>query len=104
MNSNALAANNSATQKLRKERGQSLEALISTFMLSIEQNTDIGEDVIQANDNEDDTQLPSRPPGHSSIFGDLFAIKTPTKHFNQIAFAEQQSWIRGPSQCLIYIR
>lgn len=99
-----LTTNNSATQKLRKERGQSLEALICTFMQSIEQNTDYGEDVIQTNENEDDFQLPSGPPGHSLIFGDLFGIKTPTKHCNQIAFAEQQSWIRGPSQCLIYIR
>lgn len=71
-------------------------------MQSIEQNTDVGEDVIQSNDSDNDILMPLRPPGHNLIFGDLLGIKSP-KHFNQIAFAEQQSWIRGPSQCLIYI-
>lgn len=71
-------------------------------MQSIEQNTDVGEDVIQSNDSDNDILMPLLPPGHNLIFGDLFGIKSP-KHFNQIAFAEQQSWIRGPSQCLIYI-
>lgn len=72
-------------------------------MQSIEQNTDVGEDVIQTNEIDEDIQVPSRPPGHSLVFGNLFDIKSPSKHVNQIAFAEQQSWIRGPSQCLIYI-
>lgn len=65
---------NSASQKLRKERGQNLEALIRTFMQSM------------------------------NVFGNLFDLKSPSRHLNQLAFAEQQSWTRRPSsQCLIYV-
>lgn len=71
-------------------------------MQSIEQSTDVGEDVIQMKENyNDDVDL--QPPGHSLIFDDLFGIKHSVKHVNQISCAEQQNWIHGPSQCLIYI-
>lgn len=94
---------NSVTQKLRKERGQNLDAFICTFMQSIEQssNTDIGEDVIEMRDGKANERKP-KPPGRNLVFGDLFGIKNTIKSSNQI-LAAQQSWIHGPSQCLIYI-
>lgn len=71
-------------------------------MQSIEQSTDIGEDVIEMKEiNTGDKKI--RPPGQSLIFGDLFGMKSANKHVNQYTFAERQNWVRGPSQCLVYI-
>lgn len=89
------------TQKLRKERGQNLDVFICTFMQSIEQSTDFGEDVIEM--KEPKVHNTKHPPGHSLIFGDLFGIKTMNKKINPSMFAEQRRWIRGPCQCLVYI-
>lgn len=89
------------TQKLRKERGQNLDAFICTFMQSIEQSTDVGEDVIEM--KEPKIFNTKHPPGHSSIFGDLFGMKTMNKKINPSRFVEQRRWIRGPCQCLVYI-
>lgn len=72
-------------------------------MQSIEQSTDVGEDVIQMKDDYHHYDIESQPPGHNLIFDDLFGIKHSVKHVNQISCAEQQNWINGPSQCLIYI-
>lgn len=91
------------TQKLRKERGQNLDAFICTFMQSIEQSTDVGEDVIEMKEIKPTDGKP-RPPGQSLIFGDLFGMKSSYKQPNKEALAEQMRWIRGPSECLIYIR
>lgn len=107
MNSSSISGNstiyNSVTQRLRKERGQNLDAFINTFMQSIEQssNTDVGEDVIEMKDSKLSESKP-QPPGRSLVFGDLFGMKSSMKSAN-ITIASQQRWIHGPSQCLIYI-
>lgn len=105
-NNSNLAGNStiysSVTQKLRKERGQNLDAFICTFMQSIEQSTDIGEDVIEMNEIKS-IEIKSQPPGQNLVFGDLFGIKSSLKHPNKEALAEQMGWIQGPSECLIYI-
>lgn len=89
------------TQKLRKERGQNLDALICSFMQSIEQSTDFGEDVVGMKESK--IHNTKHPPGHSLIFGDLFNVKTVNQKINPSMFAEQRRWIRGPCQCLVYI-
>lgn len=91
------------TQKLRKERGQNLDAFVSTFMQSIEQSssTDIGEDVILIRDiNTESAQ--NEPPGRNVVFGDLFELKSPS-HSN-LPFVFTKPSVYGPTQCLIYIR
>lgn len=96
---------NSVAQKLRKERGQNLDAFIHTFMQSIEQssNTDIGEDVIMMKEIDSEHERP-QPPGHNSIFGNLFGLGPATAHHNHASFGVRQHPAKGPSQCLIYIR
>lgn len=105
-NSSSLAGNStiysSVTQKLRKERGQNLDAFICTFMQSIEQSTDVGEDVIEMKEIKPNEMEP-HPPGESLIFGDLFGLKSSFKQPNREALAKQMRWIQGPSECLIYI-
>lgn len=96
---------NSVAQKLRKERGQNLDAFIYTFMQSVEQssNTDIGEDVIMMKGIESEQHRP-QPPGRNSIFGDLFGLRPAMAHHNHASFGVRQHTAKGPSQCLIYIR
>lgn len=91
------------TQKLRKERGQNLDAFICTFMQSIEQSTDVGEDVIEMNETHSNDAKPQSPPGVSLVFGDLFGMKSAFKQPNREALAEQLRWFQGPSECLVYI-
>lgn len=69
-------------------------------MQSIEPNTDIGEDVILMNDSKNISKKP-QPPGRNFVFGDLFELKYSMKYLNQTI---QMHSVRGPSQCLIYIR
>lgn len=90
-------------QKLRKERGQNLDAFICTFMQSIEQSTDVGEDVIEMNEAKPTEAKPQSPPGESLVFGDLFGMKSAFKQPNREALAEQLRWFQGPSECLVYI-
>ncbi len=91
----------SVTQKLRKERGQNLENFVTNFMQSIEPNaTDVGEDVILMNDSKIASKKP-QPPGRNFVFGDLFELKYHQKYLNQTVEVHS---VRGPSQCLIYIR
>lgn len=92
----------SVTQKLRKERGQNLDAFICTFMQSIEQSTDFGEDVIEMKEIESNEKNP-QPPGQSFIFGDLFGVKSSIKQPSREALAEQMHRIHGSSECFIYI-
>ncbi|XP_031628078.1 sorting nexin-14-like [Contarinia nasturtii] len=105
-NSSNLAGNStiysSVTQKLRKERGQNLDAFICNFMQSIEQSTDVGEDVIEMKETKPNDIKP-HPPGVSLVFGDLFGVKLSFKQPNKEAFAQQMRWLEGPSECLIYI-
>lgn len=105
-NSSSLGGNStiysSVTQKLRKERGQNLDAFIATFLQSIEQNTDVGEDVIEMKEVKPSDSKP-HPPGKSLVFGDLFAMKSAFKYPNKESLAEQMRWFHGPSECLIYI-
>lgn len=105
-NSSSLAGNttiySSVTQKLRKERGQNLDAFICTFMQSIEQSTDVGEDVIEMKEIKPG-EMKIHPPGQSLVFGDLFGMKSSFKQPNKEALAEQMRWIQGPSECLIFI-
>lgn len=93
------------TQKLRKERGQNLDAFIGTFMQSIEQSssTDIGEDVILIKDTNTEATGRNKPPGQNVVFGDLFELKSPTNHTNLPVIFTKSS-VYGPTQCLIYIR
>lgn len=90
------------TQKLRKERGQNLDTFICTFMQSIEQNTDVGEDVIEMKEVKP-TDTKPQPPGQNLVFGDLFGMKSAFKYPNKDALDEQMRWFQGPSECLIYI-
>lgn len=88
----------SVTQKLRKEKGQSLDAFMVTFMHSIEQSPDIGEDVIQLKDK---VKKKYKIPGQSVVFGDLFELKKASKNTHTTTLLSHS--VRGPSQCLIYI-
>uniref|UniRef100_A0A8D8HSR3 Sorting nexin-14 n=3 Tax=Culex pipiens TaxID=7175 RepID=A0A8D8HSR3_CULPI len=88
----------SVTQKLRKEKGQSLDAFMLTFMHSIEQSPDIGEDVIQVKDK---VKKKYKLPGQSVVFGDLFEVKKASKNTHTTTLLSHS--VRGPSQCLIYI-
>lgn len=96
----------SMTQKLRKERGQNLDSFISTFMHSIEQSssTDIGEDVILMKEIKGETKKP-RPPGQSPVFGNLFCMNSFCSLNCSIGEVRANKHsVRGPAQCLIYIR
>lgn len=108
VNSSNLTGNStiysSVSQKLRKERGQNLDAFICTFMQSIEQSTDVGEDVIELNEVHPMAMKSQSPPGESLVFGDLFGMKSAYKQPNREALAEQLRWFQGPSECLVYIR
>ncbi|XP_053687378.1 sorting nexin-14-like [Sabethes cyaneus] len=97
----AIPSNNiysSVTQKLRKEKGQSLDAFMVTFMHSIEQSPDIGEDVIQF---KEVVKKKHKTPGQSLVFGDLFELKKGSKNTHTTTLLSHS--VRGPSQCLIYI-
>lgn len=70
-------------------------------MQSIEPNVaDVGEDVILMNEKKTASKKP-QPPGRNFVFGDLFELKYHPKYLNQTV---QVHNVRGPSQCLIYIR
>lgn len=86
---------NSVTQKLRKERGQNLDSFMQTLMHSIEQNTDIGEDVIDIKIDHKKIE----PPIKNLVFGDLFEIKS-LKTISNHALPYP---VTGPSKCFTYI-
>lgn len=88
----------SMTQKLRKERGQNLDQFMSTFMQSIEQSTDVGEDVFQQSNNRDKGHA---PPGKNLVFGDLFELRSPPNGKEKLNYHLHP--VRGPSKCFIYI-
>ncbi|XP_062561253.1 sorting nexin-14-like [Armigeres subalbatus] len=88
----------SVTQKLRKEKGQSLDAFMTTFMHSIEQSPDIGEDVIEVKST---VKKKFKQPGQSVVFGDLFELKKASKNTHTTTLLSHS--VRGPSQCLVYI-
>ncbi|XP_058130506.1 sorting nexin-14-like [Anopheles ziemanni] len=97
----SLPSNNiysSVTQKLRKEKGQSLDAFMATFMHSIEQSPDIGEDVVL---EKEPVKKKLRVPGHSVVFGDLFELKKASKNTHTTSLLSHS--VRGPSQCFVYI-
>lgn len=71
-------------------------------MQSIEQSTDVGEDVIEMKEIKP-SEMKLHPPGESLVFGDLFGMKSSFKPPNKEALAEQMHWIQGPSECLIFI-
>ncbi|XP_041784536.1 sorting nexin-14-like [Anopheles merus] len=89
---------NSVTQKLRKEKGQSLDVFMSTFMHSIEQSPDIGEDVVQ---EKEPVKKKTKIPGQSVVFGDLFELKKASKNTHTTTLLSHS--VRGPSQCFVYI-
>lgn len=72
-------------------------------MQSIEQSTDVGEDVIEMKEIKLTDIKSNHPPGHSLIFGDLFGMKPSFKPQKKEALTEQMRWIQSPSECLIYI-
>ncbi|XP_053679251.1 sorting nexin-14-like [Anopheles nili] len=88
----------SVTQKLRKEKGQSLDVFMNTFMHSIEQSPDVGEDVAQENEP---VSRKIKLPGQSVVFGDLFELKKSSKYTHTTTLMSHS--VRGPSQCFIYI-
>uniref|UniRef100_A0AAG5DUD2 PXA domain-containing protein n=1 Tax=Anopheles atroparvus TaxID=41427 RepID=A0AAG5DUD2_ANOAO len=88
----------SVTQKLRKEKGQSLDAFMTTFMHSIEQSPDIGEDVVL---EKEPIKKKARVPGQSVVFGDLFELKKASKNTHTTSLLSHS--VRGPSQCFVYI-
>ncbi|XP_049298782.1 sorting nexin-14-like [Anopheles funestus] len=89
---------NSVTQKLRKEKGQSLDVFMSTFMHSIEQSPDIGEDVVL---EKEPPKKKNKIPGQSVVFGDLFELKKASKNTHTTTLLSHS--VRGPSQCFVYI-
>ncbi|XP_055694415.1 sorting nexin-14-like isoform X1 [Lutzomyia longipalpis] len=91
----------SMTQKLRKERGQNLDNFMVSFMQSIEQTTDVGEDVIELREENERQQRPN-PPGRNLIYGDLFAVHKNAHLLHNSSLALPYT-IKGPSQCLVYI-
>lgn len=97
----------SVTQKLRKERGQHLESFIAQFMASIEFKTEIGEEeLLQQHDDEVTLKrrVPERkltPPGRSLVFGDLFEIRR--KYYPTTTATERRHNASGPSKCFVYI-
>lgn len=75
---------------------------MATFMVSIEQSTDVGEDVIQMNQQRNgakDTQ--HTPPGTNLVFGDLFELRKAPNGKEALNYHLHP--VRGPSKCLIYI-
>uniref|UniRef100_A0A1L8DUI3 Putative sorting nexin-14 n=1 Tax=Nyssomyia neivai TaxID=330878 RepID=A0A1L8DUI3_9DIPT len=90
----------SVTQKLRKERGQNLDNFMVSFMQSIEQTTDVGEDVIEMRE-ENERQRPN-PPGRNLLYGDLFGVHRNAHLLHNPSLALPYT-IKGPSQCLVYI-
>lgn len=60
---------------------------------------DIGEDVIQVKDK---VKKKYKLPGQSVVFGDLFEVKKASKNTHTTTLLSHS--VRGPSQCLIYIR
>lgn len=93
----------SVTQKLRKERGQNLDQFMATFMQSIEQSTDVGEDVClqQASGGGGATTEAREPPGKNLVFGDLFELRRPPNGKEALNYHLHP--VRGPSKCFIYI-
>ncbi|XP_052860085.1 sorting nexin-14-like [Anopheles cruzii] len=97
----AMPSNNiysSVTQKLRKEKGQSLDVFMTTFMHSIEQSPDIGEDVAM---EKTSAKKWTKVPGQSVVFGDLFELKKASKNTHTTTLLSHS--VRGPSQCFVYI-
>lgn len=104
----------SVTQKLRKERGQNLDQFMATFMQSVEQSTDVGEDVSQLmttnhlqsqqqkmNRNNQKDKEDRGPPGRNLVFGDLFELRRPPNGRDALNYHRHP--VRGPSKCFIYI-
>ncbi|XP_055706520.1 sorting nexin-14-like [Phlebotomus papatasi] len=90
----------SVTQKLRKERGQNLDNFMVSFMQSIEQTTDVGEEVIEM--REESERRKPNPPGRNLVFGDLFEVHKNAHLLHNSSLALPYT-IKGPSQCLVYI-
>ncbi|GAB0098115.1 Cyclophilin-type peptidyl-prolyl cis-trans isomerase, conserved site [Sergentomyia squamirostris] len=90
----------SVTQKLRKERGQNLDNFMVAFMQSVEQATDVGEDVIEM--KEAGERRRPNPPGRNRVFGDLFEVHKNAHLLHNSSFALPYT-VKGPSQCLVHI-
>lgn len=90
----------SVTSKLRKEKGQSLDSFMTTFMHSIEQSPDMGEDVMYMSTEDSEIQRPS-PPDNNWVFGNLFELKR-ASHSMPTPKIVASNNVKGPSQCLIY--
>lgn len=94
----ALPQHANILNKLKKERGQNnLDQFMHTFMQSIEQKTDVGED-IGGQGGQDSCH---RPPGKSLVFGDLFELRKPPNGKEALNYHRHP--VRGPSKCLVYI-
>lgn len=91
----------SVTSKLRKEKGQSLDAFMTTFMQSVEQNPDMGQDVMYMDTEDSKIQRPS-PPDNNSVFGNLFELKRASLNASTAKIIASNN-VKGPSQALIYI-
>ncbi|KXJ77930.1 hypothetical protein RP20_CCG006072 [Aedes albopictus] len=60
---------------------------------------DIGEDVIEVKST---TKKKFKKPGESVVFGELFDQKAGSKNTHTTTLLSHS--VRGPSQCLVYIR
>jgi sorting nexin-14 len=94
---------NSVTSKLRREKGQSLDAFMTAFMHSVEQCPEIGEDVMDMKIEK--VKLAYNIPGNNTVFGNLFDIRRGSKLYSgNLEAATGELHVRmAPSQCLIYI-
>lgn len=93
-------------QKAKKERGQSLDQFMALFMQSIEQSTDVGEDVVQSNNLANSGKggvgkEEHGPPGKSLVFGDHFDLRKAPNGKEALNYHRHP--VRGPSKCLVYI-
>jgi hypothetical protein len=91
---------NSMAVKLRKERGQDLDGFMQSFMNSIEQEADIGEDIASTQLKEDENRRRKMPNllGNSEVFKNLFNIPTQSR----ISQYSVDSHLKTASDCLLY--
>lgn len=102
-NDQQLPPNANILHKVRKERGQNLDQFMATFMQSIEQSTDVGEDVAQMNNigHSEQNKEAHFAPGDSLVFGDHFELRKPRNGKEALNYHHHP--VRGPSKCLVFI-
>ncbi|XP_055383608.1 sorting nexin-14-like [Condylostylus longicornis] len=98
--SSSTVINSNSTQKLKRERGQNLDSFLLVFLQSLEQSTDVGEDVIKVNEKK----LIGKShysTGFNPVFGNLFCLNKASKNFQMSSYISFETI--GPSRSLLYI-